>query len=82
MGPDLNLIGHVWDDIQKAVNGRQSPVTTLQELDMVLHKDWNQMPQQHVAILFNRWGGSARQSYRLAEDMPTTDAPVTLQWTF
>ena len=46
MSPDLNPIEHVWNAIQKAVNARQPPVTTQQELDMVLHQEWNQMPQQ------------------------------------
>ena len=46
MSPDLNPIEHVWDAIQKAVNAFQAPVTTLQELDMALHQEWNQMPQQ------------------------------------
>ena len=43
MSPELNLIEHVWDAIQKAVNVLQSPVTTPQELDMALHQEWNQM---------------------------------------
>ena len=46
MSPDLNPIEYVWYAIQKAVNARQPPVTTLQELDMALHQEWNQMPQQ------------------------------------
>ena len=46
MSPDLNPIEHVWNAIQKVVNARQPPVTTLQELDMALHQEWNQMPQQ------------------------------------
>ena len=38
MSPNLNLIEHAWDALQKAVNVRQPPVTTLQELDMTLHQ--------------------------------------------
>ena len=86
MSPDLNLIEHVWDAHQKAVNAhqkavnaRQPPVTTLQELDMALHQEWNQMPQQTCRNLVQ---SMRRQSYRLPGDIPTTDAPVTLQWTF
>ena len=44
--PGLNPIEHVWNAIQKAVNARQPHVTTLQELDIALHQEWNQMSQQ------------------------------------
>ena len=46
MSPNLNLIEHAWDALQKAANVRQPLVTTLQELDMTLHQEWNQMAWQ------------------------------------
>ena len=46
MSPDLNPIEHACDALQKAVNARQPPVTTLHELEMALHQEWNQMPQR------------------------------------
>ena len=46
MSPDLNPIEHAWDALQKAVNALQPVVSTLQELHMALHQDWNQMPKE------------------------------------
>ena len=92
MSPDLNPIEHVWNAIQKAVNARQPPVTTLQELDMALHQEWNQMPQQTCRNIVQSTSRQcqavprARGGHTYYQEpiwVPaTTDAPVTLQWTF
>ena len=81
MSPDLNPIEHVWNAIQKVVNARQPLWPLYKSWTWPCIKSGTRCPNKHVAILFNRWVGSARQSHRLAEDIPTTDAPVTLQWT-
>ena len=56
MSPDLNPIEHAWDALQKAVNARQPPVTTLQELEVALHQEWNQMPQRTCRNLVQSMG--------------------------
>jgi transposase len=46
LSPDLNPIEQAWDALQRAINGRQPPVATLQDLEQALHQEWARLPQR------------------------------------
>jgi transposase len=49
--PDMNPIEHVWDIIGRRIRQRQPPVQNLAQLDVVLHQEWNQLPQRKLQHL-------------------------------
>ena len=44
LSPDLNPDEHMWDLLQRRVNQLQPPVTTLQQLEIALVREWNNIP--------------------------------------
>ena len=49
--PDLNVIEHAWDMLQKAVNARQPAPNTLADLSRVVREEWNQLDQNKLRHL-------------------------------
>ena len=46
--PDLSLIEHLWDVLDRRVRNRLQPPTTLQTLRLVLKQEWNAIPQAEI----------------------------------
>ena len=57
--PDLNPIEHIWDIIGRRVEDRIPPVQTLNELEQVLHQEWQRLTQAQIRRLV----GSMRKSF-------------------
>ena len=51
LSPDLNPIEHLWDQLGRAVRCRVTNRTTLADLQHILIKEWDAIPQQKVARL-------------------------------
>ena len=66
MGLDLNPIEHVWDTLQKAVNNRQAPVATVQELESPCIKSGTRCPkkQHNLVQSMSRWCQPVLQARR------------------
>jgi transposase len=50
--PDLNPIEHVWDTLQQRVLERRMVFRTLQQLEVVLVKEWHNIPQEYIVNLY------------------------------
>lgn len=51
--PDMNLIEHAWDMLDKRVRSRQVSPASLQELRIALQEEWENIPQDYFRTLFN-----------------------------
>ena len=49
---DLNIIKHAWDMLGRAIQNRQPPVQTLQDLHQALTEGCNEIPMQTPQDLF------------------------------
>jgi transposase len=49
--PDLNLIEHLWDQLDKRVRQRQPPHQTLYQLRQMLQQEWRTIPRNNVRNL-------------------------------
>jgi len=49
--PDLNLIEHLWDQLDKRVRQRQPPPQTLDQLRQMLQQEWRTIPRNNVRNL-------------------------------
>lgn len=49
--PDLNPIEHIWDIIGRRVHERIPSVQTLNELEQVLHQEWQRLTQAQIRWL-------------------------------
>jgi transposase len=50
--PDLNPIEHVWDTLQQRVLERRMVFRTLQQLEVVLVKEWHNIPLEYIVNLY------------------------------
>jgi hypothetical protein len=55
---DLNLIEHLWNEIQVRISARQVQPRSTQEFDAALVDEWNTIP---LAVLRNLIGGMQRR---------------------
>ena len=51
--PDLNPIEHVWDQLKTNIQNRPHPPNSLQELQVALHVEWQNLPQDRIRRLVN-----------------------------
>ena len=49
--PDLNLIEHLWDQLDKRVRQRQHPPQTLDQFRQMLQQEWRTIPRNNVRNL-------------------------------
>jgi transposase len=49
--PDLNLIEHAWDILQRRISNRQNQPNSLQELANTLVDEWSRIPQVEFQTL-------------------------------
>ncbi|GBM58914.1 hypothetical protein AVEN_80714-1 [Araneus ventricosus] len=49
--PDHNPIEHVWDALGKAIETRNPPPRTIQEMKTALLNEWGQLPQEMINCL-------------------------------
>ena len=48
LSPDLNPIEHLWNVIERRVRARPVPPQNLRQLEIALHQEWAQIPQNVV----------------------------------
>ena len=51
MSPDLNPIEHIWDMLGRRMQAREPPVQNIRQLEVVLHREWQQLSQQDIRRL-------------------------------
>jgi transposase len=51
ISPDLNLIEHLWDQLDKRVHQWQPPPQTLDQLHQVLQQEWRTIPRNNMRNL-------------------------------
>ena len=51
LSPDLNVIEHLWDKIDKDIRSLRPPPTTIPQLQQSLIDAWNNIPQQYIQRL-------------------------------
>ena len=51
MSPDLNPIEHIWDMLSRRIQAREPPVQNILQLEVTLHREWQQLSQQDIRRL-------------------------------
>ena len=51
MSPDLNPIEHIWDMLGRHIHTREPPVQNIRQLEVALHREWQQLSQQDIRRL-------------------------------
>ena len=51
MSPDLNPIEQIWDMLGRRIQAREPPVQKIRQLEVVLHREWQQLSQQDIRRL-------------------------------
>ena len=46
MSPDLNPMEHIWDMLGRRMQAREPPVQNIRQLEVTLHREWQQLSQQ------------------------------------
>jgi transposase len=54
MSPDLNPIEHIWDMLGRRIQAREPPVQTIRQLEVTLHREWQQLSQHDFRRLTER----------------------------
>ena len=49
--PDLNPIEHIWDMLDRRIQAREPPVQSIRQLEVALHREWQQLSQQDIRRL-------------------------------
>ena len=49
--PDLNLIEHLWDELERRLRARPALPTNLQELRAALEEEWLAIPRERISRL-------------------------------
>ena len=51
MSPDFNPIEHIWDMLGRRIQAREPPVQNIRQLEVALHREWQQLSQQDIRHL-------------------------------
>ena len=51
ISPDLNPIEHIWDMLDHRIQAREPPVQNIRQLEVALHREWQQLSQQDIRRL-------------------------------
>jgi transposase len=51
MSPDLNPIEHIWDMLGRRMQDREPHVQNIRQLEVALHREWQQLSQQDIRRL-------------------------------
>jgi transposase len=51
MSPDLNPIEPIWDMLGRRIQAREPPVQKIRQLEVALHREWQQLSQQDTRRL-------------------------------
>ena len=51
MSSDLNPIEHIWDMLGRCIQSREPPVQTICQLEVALHREWQQLSQHDIRRL-------------------------------
>ena len=51
MSSDLNPIEHIWDMLGRCIQSREPPVQTIRQLEVALHREWQQLSKQDIRRL-------------------------------
>ena len=51
MSPDLNPIGHLWDELDKRVRRRVIAPSNVRDLFQALQEEWSNIPMQYIGDL-------------------------------
>jgi len=51
--PDMNIIEHVWNDVNNRIRARPVKPSTINELKAVIEEEWYATPFQYIRTLFD-----------------------------
>ena len=54
MSPDLNSIEHTRNMLGRRILAREPPVQTIRQLEVALHREWQQLSQEDIQRLTGR----------------------------